>query len=105
MDWEAFFELLKRHKKKTIAGVVSIFVAGTSAGSYLLYAEQCHAQAQANEEVIRELLKYQERQIQREEMAAEQERKIRQEIARLCLSGKLTDKDECAAVGVEVDAD
>jgi hypothetical protein len=105
MDWEAFLALLKRHPKKTIAAVVAVFIAGTSAGSWMLYAEQCHAQAKANEQVIKELLKYQEREIQREEAAAEQERRVRQEVARLCLAGKLKDKDECAKVGVEVDAD
>ena len=105
MDWDAFVKLLVAHKKKTIGGALAIFVAGTSAGGYLLYAEQCHAQAQSNEVVIQQLLEYQQKEIAREEMAKAEERRKKQYISKLCLTGKLKDKDECAKVGLEVKDD
>ena len=105
MDWAAFLELLKRHKKKTIAGAAAIFMAGSSAGSYLLYAEQCHAQAKSNEQVIQQILEYQTKQIEREKAAEAEQRRKKQYISKLCLTGKLKDKEECAKVGLEVDDD
>jgi hypothetical protein len=100
MNWEAFFKLLKAHPYLTATGVAAIFAAGISAGSWLLYAEQCHAQAQTNRQVIADLLEYQKQEILRKQIEAEQEQKAKEKIAELCRAKKITDRDECAKAGV-----
>ena len=103
MDWAKFVALLRQYPKATVAGVVAIFVVGSSAGSYMFYAEQCHAQAQSNEVVIQDLLEYQRREIEREKAAVAEERRKKQYISKLCLTKKLTDPEECAKVGIQVE--
>jgi hypothetical protein len=100
MNWEAFLKLLRQYPKLTVLGVVAIFTAGISAGSWMLHAEQCHAQSMQNEKDIQGLLEYQRREIEREQVEAEQQRKKLAYIKELCLSGKLKDVNECAKAGV-----
>jgi hypothetical protein len=103
MDWDALIDLLRRHIKKTIAGVLVIFMAGLSVGGYLLYAEQCHAQAQENKQVIKDMLEWQRQERNRQEMELKLKEQARLKVVELCLRGLLKDKDECAKAGAPLD--
>ena len=96
MDWTALVALLRRHTKKTIAGVIAVFVAGSSVGGYMLYAEQCHAQTTQNEQDIKGLLEYQRGELLRQKTEAQQEREKWRKVVELCLAGIITDQKVCA---------
>lgn len=96
MDWQAFIALLKRHPKKTVAGIIFIASTAFSAGSYMLYVEQCHAQTQTNQAIAAANAKSIQAILAVAEADAKAKKESWRKVIELCLAGTINDKAVCA---------
>ena len=103
MDWTAFFALLKQYPKTTLLGVAFIVSTTLGVGNWIWCAEESHAQAAKNEKTIEQLVEFQRAVVDEKEADLKAEKAVMDERTKLCLSGKLTDKELCATVGVAVE--
>ena len=101
MSLQTIVNLIKEWPKLSVS-IASTFGAGMSFGGWLLYAEQCHAQTRANQKTIEELVEFQNGVVKEKELEALQEKQKLVYIRSACLSGKIKDVEDCAAVGVKI---
>lgn len=98
---------------KSITAIVATLVAAggviwgggdlaLKADDWVETAEAAHVLAQTNERVAAQILEYQQKEIQREQAAKAEEQRKRAYITKLCLTGELKSKEECAKVGLSV---
>lgn len=95
--------LLKDHPIKMASAAVTIAAGCLWASAFFWDARSIHAQTQENQRTIEQLVEFQRQVVKEKEIEQEQDRKVKQEIARLCLLKKITDPEECAKVGVRLD--
>lgn len=96
-------ELFRDHPVKMASAMVTICAGVLWAAAFWNEAQDVHAQTAENKRTIEQLIEFQRQVVKEKEIEREQDRKLQQEIARLCLLKKITDPEECAKVGVRLD--
>jgi hypothetical protein len=98
-------EAIKKNPGKSAASIfgVPLLVVGLYAGEFKAQAEQSHATSANNVRAIEKLVELEKKREAAKTAREEEQAKHREYLAGLCRAGTLTDRLECARVGVRLE--